>query len=129
MTAPFDVWYGMIGLIPLVVYVILIFTYKDPVPITIFCVILGAIITHQTVFTLANVMVKAMGSFLALIGFIIMLGRGLGEVLTATKVSHTLVHKIIYGIGVNTEGRAVLGIITASIVIVGFWVPWPAATL
>ena len=48
-----------------------------------------------------------------------MLGRGLGEVLAATKVSHTLVHKIIYGIGVNSESKAILGIIIASILIVG----------
>lgn len=118
-TANFDIWYGMIGLLPLVVYIILIFTYKDPVPTTLFCVILGAIITHQTIFSFADALVKGMGSFLALIGLIIMMGRGLGEVLTATKVSHTLVHKIIYSIGVNTENKAMLGIITASIVIVG----------
>lgn len=117
--APFDITYGLIGLLPLVIYVILIFTYKDPVPVTLFCVIIGAIITHQTIFSFADALVKGMGSFLALVGLIIMMGRGLGEVLTATKVSHTLVHKIIYGIGVNTENKAMLGIITASLVIVG----------
>jgi len=117
--AGFNMWHGLLGLLPIVVYVILIFTYKDPVPITAFCVVLGALITHQTVFSFANALVKSMGSFLALIGLIIMMGRGLGEVLTATRVTHTLVHKIIYGIGVNTENRAMLGIMTATIVIVG----------
>lgn len=33
-----------------------------------------------------------------LVGLIIMLGRGLGEVLSETKVAHTLVYKIIYGL-------------------------------
>ncbi len=117
--APFDITYGLIGLLPLVVYVILIFTYKDPVPVTLICVILGGIITHQTIFTFGDALVKGMSSFLALVGLIIMMGRGLGEVLTETKVSHTLVHRIIYGIGVNTENRAMLGIITAGMVIVG----------
>lgn len=117
--APFDITYGLIGLLPLVAYVILIFTYKDPVPVTLVCVIIGAVITHQTVFSFADALVKGMGSFLALVGLIIMMGRGLGEVLTATKVSHTLVHRIIYGIGVNTENKAMLGIMTASLVIVG----------
>ena len=117
--AGFNMGYALLGLVPLVIYVILIFTYKDPVPITAFAVVLGALITHQTIFSFADVIVKSMGSFLAMIGLIIMMGRGLGEVLTATKVSHTLVHKIIYGIGVNSQRRAMLGIMAASIVIVG----------
>ena len=61
----------------------------------------------------------SMGSFLALVGLIIMLGRGLGEVLTATGVSHTIVHRIIYGIGVDTEKKAMFGIMVACLVIVG----------
>jgi len=93
-------------LLPLVVYVILIFTYKDPVPTTLIAVVLGAIITQQSVFSFGDVLVKSTGSFLALVGLIIMMGRGLGEILTATRVSHTIVHKIVYGIGVNTEKKA-----------------------
>jgi hypothetical protein len=45
--AGFNLWYGLLGLLPLVVYVILIFTYKDPVPTTLIAVVLGAIITQQ----------------------------------------------------------------------------------
>ena len=107
------------GLLPLVVYVILVFRDMDPLPVTVLCVIIGAILTSQSLMSFANVMSKAMGSFLALVGLIIMLGRGLGEVLTETKVSHTLVHKIIYGIGVDTENKAILGMMLACIVVVG----------
>ncbi|HWR39166.1 MAG TPA: permease [Patescibacteria group bacterium] len=116
--ANFDMWYGLLGLVPLVVYVVLIFTYKDPIPTTLIAVIIGAVITHQSVFSFGDALVKSMGSFLALVGLIIMLGRGLGEILTATKVSHTIVHKIVYGIGVNTEKKAMAGIIAASLTIV-----------
>ncbi len=56
---------------------------------------------------------------MALVGFIIMLGRGLGEVLTHTQVSHTLVHQIVYGVGVNTQRRAKIGIVLSSFIIVG----------
>jgi predicted histidine transporter YuiF (NhaC family) len=56
---------------------------------------------------------------MAMVGFIIMLGRGLGEVLTHTQVSHTLVHKIVYGIGVNTQRRVKIGIVLSSFIIVG----------
>lgn len=110
--------YGFIGLIPLIIYIILIFVYKDPVPITFIAVVIGAVITHQSFFSFGDVMVKGLGSFLALIGLIIMMGRGLGEILTETKVSHTIVHKIVYSIGVNTEKKAMVGIILASLIIV-----------
>jgi len=118
MLAHVDVGYGLLGLIPLVVYVILIFTYKDPVPSTFIAVIIGAVMTHQSFFSFGDVLVKSMGSFLALIGLIIMMGRGLGEILTETRVSHTIVHKIVYSIGVNTEKKAMAGIIVASLSIV-----------
>jgi len=100
VTADFNIWWGLLGLLPLLIYVILVFRDMDPLPVTVLCVIIGAILTQQSLVSFGNVMAKAMGSFLALVGLIIMLGRGLGEVLTATKVSHTLVHRIIYGIGV-----------------------------
>lgn len=115
----FDIWYGLLGLLPLVVYIILIFTYKNPVPTTLIAVIVGAIITHQTIFSFGDVLTKSMGSFLALVGLIIMMGRGLGEILMATKVSHTIVHKIVYTVGVNTEKKAMLGIMFACLLIVG----------
>lgn len=117
-TANVDIAHGLIGLVPLVVYIILIFKYKKPVPTTIFCAIIGAVITHQTIFTFSDILVKSLGSFLGLVGLLIMMGRGLGEVLSETKVTHTIVHKIIYGIGVNTQNRAIVGIMAASVAIV-----------
>lgn len=117
--AGFNIWWGLLGLLPLLVYVILVFRDMDPLPVTVLCVILGAILTSQSLVSFATVMSNAMGSFLALVGLIIMLGRGLGEVLTETKVSHTLVHKIIYSIGVDTENKAMLGMMLACLVVVG----------
>jgi H+/gluconate symporter-like permease len=115
----FNIWWGLLGLLPLVVYVILVFRDVDPLPATAICVLIGAILTQQSLISLGEVMAKALGSFLALVGLIIMLGRGLGEVLTETKVSHTLVHKIIFGIGIDTEKKAMLGIMLACMVVVG----------
>jgi H+/gluconate symporter-like permease len=115
----FNIWWGLLGLLPLVVYIILVFRDVDPLPATAICVLIGAILTHQSLISFGEVLAKAMGSFLALVGLIIMLGRGLGEVLTETKVSHTLVHKIIFGIGINTEKKAMLGIMLSCMVIIG----------
>lgn len=111
-------WLGLLSLLPLLVYIILIFRDADPIPVTLICVILGAVVTGTGLMGLGKALTKAMGSFLAVIGLIMMLGRGLGEVMTATKVSHTLVYKIVYGIGIKTKKQAMIGISIASFVLI-----------
>jgi hypothetical protein len=115
----FSIWWGLLGLLPLVLYLVLVFRGMDILPATLVCVLIGAVLTHQSVLSLGEAVAKAMTSFLALVGLIIMLGRGLGEVLTETKVTHTLVHKIIYGIGIDTEKKAMVGIMLSGLVVVG----------
>ena len=115
----FNLWWGLLGLLPLAVYILLVFRDVDPLPATVVCVLIGAVLTHQSLVSFGVVLAKAMGSFLALVGLIIMLGRGLGEVLNATKVTHTIVHKIVFGIGVDTEKKAMLGIMIACMVVIG----------
>ncbi|MSM40966.1 MAG: permease [Geobacter sp.] len=116
--APTTAW-GLLGLAPLLLYVVLVFRDVDILAATAICVVLGALLSHQTPVSFGAALANGMSSFLALVGLIIMLGRGLGEVLNATKVSHTIVHRIIYGIGVDTEKKAMLGIMAACMVIVG----------
>lgn len=117
--ANFNLWWGLVGLIPLLVYMVLVLREMDPLPATIVCVAIGAVINAKSLVAVGADLSKAMGSFLGLVGLIIMLGRGLGEILSETFVAHTLVYKIMYGIGVNTQKKAMLGIIAASMVIVG----------
>ncbi len=90
----------------------------DPLPATIICVVIGAVLNAKSLVAVGSDLAKAMGSFLGLVGLIIMLGRGLGEILSETKVAHTLVYRIMYGIGVNSQRKAALGIMAASLVIV-----------
>ena len=97
----------------------MLFRNVDPLVATAICVVLGYIFNWSSPIEVGKSMADALGSFMALVGFIIMLGRGLGEVLTETKVSHTLVHKIVYSIGVNTQRRVKIGIVLSSFVIVG----------
>lgn len=110
---------GLVGLAPLFLYVILVFRNVDILPATAICVVAGAVISRQSPMEVGAALAHGMESFLALVGLIIMLGRGLGEVLEATKVSHTIVHRIIHGIGVDTEKKALLGIMASCLVIVG----------
>ena len=112
-------WQGLLGLAPLAIYILLVFRNVDILPATAISVLIGALISHQTLLSFGQALANSMGSFLALVGLIIMLGRGLGEVLSATGVSHTIVHRIIHGIGVDTEKKAMLGIMAACLVMVG----------
>jgi H+/gluconate symporter-like permease len=103
----------------IILYVILLFRNVDPLMATALCVGLGFLWNWDNPITIGNTMADALGSFMVLVGFIIMLGRGLGELLTHTQVSHTLVHHIVYGIGINTQRRAKLGIILSCFTVVG----------
>jgi len=111
--------WGLLGLLPLLVYIVLVFRDVDILAATAICVVLGGILSHQTLVSFGAALAGSMSSFLALVGLIIMLGRGLGEVLNATRVTHTIVHRIIYGIGVDSERKAMAGIMLAVLVIVG----------
>ena len=114
-----ELYRGLLGLAPLAVYVVLVFRNVDILPATAICVVLGGLLSHQTLLSFAAALAGGMGSFLALVGLIIMLGRGLGEVLSATRVSQTIVHRIVFTIGVDTQKKAMLGIMLACLTIVG----------
>ncbi|OGO91405.1 MAG: permease [Coxiella sp. RIFCSPHIGHO2_12_FULL_42_15] len=114
----FSFYFQLASLFIIVAYAILVFRNVDPLLATAFCVILGFIFNRSTPLEIGNILQSALSSFLATVGFIIMLGRGLGEILNETKISHTLVHRIVYGIGVNTRFRVKLGVVFSSLVIV-----------
>lgn len=114
----FHFYLHLASLLIIVIYAVLVFRNVDPLVATAFCVILGFLFNWSSPIQMGATLESALSSFLALIGFIIMLGRGLGEVLNETKVSHTLVHKIVYGIGVNTQCRVKIGVVFSSLVIV-----------
>lgn len=119
MQYDFAFWWSLASLSLIVIYAILVFKNVEPLIATAIGVGLGFIFNKASPIEMGNVLSQALNSFLALIGFIIMLGRGLGEVLTETKVSHTLVHKIVYSIGINTQRRVKIGVIMSSVIIVG----------
>lgn len=112
-------WQGLLGLLPLVLYIVLVFRNVDILTATAACVVVGALLSHQTLVSFGAALAEATGSFLALVGLIIMLGRGLGEVLNATGVARVIVYRIIHTIGVDTEKKAMLGIMVSCLVVVG----------
>jgi len=110
---------SLLALIPLLAYLIMVFRNKSNLSGLIVGVIVAAILTGQGIKGLAGIFAASLGSFLAIIGIIIMFGSGLGYLMNKTKVSQTLVYWIVNGIGVNTEKKGMAAVIISSIVICG----------
>lgn len=99
---------ALIGFLPLVIYLYLAFKGKNLLSTVIICVLVGAVLTGQSPVSLSNEIANGLKSFLGLIGFIIMMGAGLGEVLTETKVARNLVEILIKKVGIKSQNQAII---------------------
>lgn len=99
---------ALIGFLPLAIYLYLAFKGKDLLVTVVICVLVGAVLTGQTPVSLSAEIAKGLQSFLGLIGFIIMMGAGLGEVLTETKVARNLVDVFIKKVGIKSQNQAII---------------------
>lgn len=108
----------LFALIPLVLYIVLAFRDIHPVLNVVICVVIAAIMTKQSFADMGGVLAESLGSFLGMIGFIIMLGSGLGAILRATGVAEFIIYAFTKKIGVNTEKKAILATMATSIVLV-----------
>ena len=107
------------GLFPLLLYIILAFKKgMHPLVNVSICAVVGAIMVQQPLGGLGTVIYESMGSFLALVGFIIMLGSGLGMVLRKTGVAAALVNILMRKIGVKTQRRAMIATMICSVILV-----------
>ena len=107
------------ALLPLLIYLILVFMNKSNLAGLAAGIVVAAVITGQNLKALSSIFATAMGSFLGTIGLIIMFGSGLGYLMNRTKITHTMVYWIVKRIGVNNENKAMAAIIISSIVICG----------
>ncbi|MDN5321862.1 MAG: hypothetical protein PWQ67_316 [Clostridia bacterium] len=107
------------ALLPLIVYIIMVFMGYRPLTAVLAGIAVGFILTGQSPASFSKLLSKAPGSFLGLIGVIIMFGSGLGVIMTKAGVSQTIVNWIVKSIGVNTKNKAILAVIVASVVICG----------
>ena len=96
------------GFLPLLLYIVLMFRGVDMNVSVLLCVILGAVLNKATIMEFANTIYSSLGSFCAMIGFIIVLGAGLAEVLNKTKVAHNLVHTVVDRFKLKSQKAAIL---------------------
>lgn len=107
----------LVALIPLILYIILAFKDINPILNVLVCVIISAILTQQPLLSMGSVIGESLGSFLGLIGFIIMLGSALGAVLRKTGVAENIVVTIMKKVGINTEKKAIISTMIASMLL------------
>lgn len=106
------------GFLPLLLYIVLMLMGKDMNVSVLLCVILGAILTGETITGFANTIYGSLGSFCALIGFIIVLGSGLAEVLSRTRVAHNLVYTVVNRFKLKSKKMAILiSMITSTLLV------------
>lgn len=110
---------SLLALIPLVIMIVMAFMGKNNVSGMMVGIIAAALLMGQDLSMLASAFADAMGSFTAMIGFIIMLGAGLGVLMTETGVSQTMVWWIVKKIGVNTQTKAKIALVICSILVCG----------
>lgn len=93
---------SLLALIPLVVYIVLVFRGKNNVSGIIVGIFLAVLMLGQNLKAVSVGLAASLGSSTALIGMIIMAGAGLGVLMSEAGVSRTMVYWIVKRIGVNT---------------------------
>lgn len=114
ITAP-----SLLALIPLAIYIIMMFMGKDNVSGLIIGIAVGAVMLGLDLRALSKAFQAALGTTTALLGVIIMTGAGLGVLMTEARVTHTLVYWIVKRVGVATPVRGKLVLVVCSILICG----------
>ena len=107
------------GLTPVVVFSIIALLGVDIVLSTIGAIVLGAIMTSTTPIAMGKLLADSLGSFIAVVGLIIVLGAGVGEVASRTGAAEQLVRAIVRKIGLSNQVRVRLGIMVTSVLICG----------
>lgn len=108
----------ILGLIPLIVYIVLALRGKNIAFVVLLCTVIGAVMTGQTPISFGGIIYEALGSFMALVGFIILMGAGLGEVLTKTGVANAIVNYIVVKSGVKNRNQVTVAVMAASCLLV-----------
>lgn len=108
------------ALIPMAVYIVVSFMPKSSGLTSAFVACAaGFFLTGQTPTLFGKLVTESLGSTLGLIGLIIMMGAGLGSLMTEAGISHTMVYWIIQKIGVKTEKRAIITVILTTTLVCG----------
>ncbi len=106
------------GLLPIVLYAVLALLGMDIVIATVVATLAGVAIAGLSPVEFATVLGESMADLITMIGLIIMLGAGVGEVLKVTGVAHTIVRGVMRLFGERHRIAIAYGIMTSCVVLV-----------
>lgn len=110
---------SLFALIPLILKIVLQFKGMNNIASIMVGILVGALMMGLDLGQIATGFADAMGSSAVLIGMIVLLGAGLGALMTEAHVTHTLVYWIVKRVGVNTQTKGKIVLIVCSILICG----------
>ena len=112
---------SLLGLIPLVVDIVLSFAIQDSIiiPISI-ATIVGFIMSGNGAVAFGTQFGTTMGSTMGQVGFLVMLGAGLGGVMSEVGVTKTLCKWIVKGFHIKTKKIALIVLSLTEVILVLF---------
>lgn len=110
---------SLLGLLPLLIYIVLIFMNQSNLLATMIGIVVGAVLLGHDLGMLAEDFAASLGSFVAMIGFIIMLGAALGKLMNESGITETLVYWIVSGLKVDSQNKGRIALMIISIIICG----------
>lgn len=110
---------GLWGLLPIVVYAVLALLELNILLSTFVAMVTAIILARMGLVEIGTALSDSMGSFITVIGVIILLGAGVGAIANATGAAQALVTSVMKVAGTESTSRTQLGIMVAAILIVG----------
>ncbi|WP_218184571.1 Na+/H+ antiporter NhaC family protein [Nigerium massiliense] len=114
LTEPPTLW----GLLPIVLYAALALLGMEINVATVVALLSGVLILQPTPVAFGKLMGDGMADSITMIGLIIMLGAGVGEVLLATGVATTIVHAVMRVMGDKNPIAVIYGLMLAPLILV-----------
>lgn len=109
---------GLWGIAPIAAYAVLVVLGVDVVIATVGAVVVAAVMTATGPIAMARLLGESLGSLIAVIGLVVILGAGVGQVARETGAAQTLVRTVMERIGLRTRTRVHVGIVVSSFLLV-----------
>ncbi|MCI2421753.1 permease [Saccharopolyspora sp. K220] len=106
------------GLVPIVLYAVLALVGMDIVVATVIAVISALLIMLPTPAQIGDLLGESLGDQVTVIGMVIMLGAGVGEILRTTGIAATIVRGVMRVVGERNRTAATLGVMLSCLVLV-----------
>ncbi|AIJ24681.1 MULTISPECIES: Na+/H+ antiporter NhaC family protein [Amycolatopsis methanolica group] len=106
------------GLVPIVLYAVLALLGMDIMVATVAAVLSALLVMMPTPENAAKLLGESLGDQVTMIGLVIMLGAGVGEILRATGVAARIVRGVMRVMGERSRTAATLGVMLSCLILV-----------